>query len=97
MFVNILNLSLLFICILFIYFYTVKSSFLSALMVLEAMVLLSLVFLAYFTLSMSEGINIFLIVLTLSVVEACLGLTLLITYVKVFGNDFILVYSNTFN
>nr|BBA10496.1 NADH dehydrogenase subunit 4L [Zaptyx adulta] len=94
---NMLNLTLLLVVSLFIYFFTIKNSFLSPLMVLEAMVLVTLIFLACFTLTMTEGINVFFIVLTLIVCEACIGLTLLITFVKVFGNDYILVYSNCVN
>nr|BBA10043.1 NADH dehydrogenase subunit 4L [Zaptyx takarai] len=82
-------LILLLLLMLYLYFFTVSNSFLSSLMVLESMVLLLLILTALFSMNLSEGINMFLFVLTLSVCEATLGLTLLISLVKFKGNDLI--------
>nr|BBA10862.1 NADH dehydrogenase subunit 4L [Zaptyx polita] len=84
-----LSLLMLMLLILYLYLFTVFNSFLSTLMVLEAMVLIALIIISVFSFNLSEGINIFLIVLTLSVGEATLGLTLLISFVKFKGNDLI--------
>nr|BBA10217.1 NADH dehydrogenase subunit 4L [Zaptyx polita] len=84
-----LSLLMLMLIILYLYLFTVFNSFLSTLMVLEAMVLITLIIISVFSFNLSEGINIFLIVLTLSVCEATLGLTLLISFVKFKGNDLI--------
>nr|BBA10097.1 NADH dehydrogenase subunit 4L [Zaptyx stimpsoni] len=63
---------------------------LSALMVLEGMVLILLVFLAVMSYRVDEGLSMYLFVLTLSVCEASMGLTLLISLVKINSNDLIM-------
>nr|BBA10667.1 NADH dehydrogenase subunit 4L [Zaptyx cladoptyx] len=73
--------------ILYCCLFTIKSHFLSSLLTLEAMVLLLLLFTISFSFYLLESLSVFLFVLTLSVCEATMGLTLLISLVKSKGND----------
>nr|BBA10373.1 NADH dehydrogenase subunit 4L [Zaptyx oxypomatica] len=72
-----------------LYLFSIRSYFLSSLMVLQAMVLTLLLFAVIFSFCLLEGLGVFLFILTLSVCEAALGLTLLISLVKLNGNDLI--------
>nr|BBA10226.1 NADH dehydrogenase subunit 4L [Metazaptyx hachijoensis] len=91
---NLLNLSLILLVILHFYFFSVKKHLLSALLVLEAMVLMLLLLTFAFSFWMLEGLTMYMFVLTLSVVEAALGLTLLISYVKMSGSDMTKLYNS---
>nr|BBA10619.1 NADH dehydrogenase subunit 4L [Tyrannophaedusa iotaptyx] len=77
----------LLLVLLFLIFFMTKHSFLSSLLVLESMVLTTMVILI--SLFWVVGINLFMFVLllTLSVCEAGLGLSLLLSYIKTTGSD----------
>nr|BBA10784.1 NADH dehydrogenase subunit 4L [Zaptyx kosakai] len=87
--VKIMLLSYTFLLLLHIYLFSISSFYLSTLLTLEAMVLALLIFSVVFSFNLMESLSLFLIILTLSVCEASIGLTLLISLVKVQGNDFI--------
>nr|BBA10613.1 NADH dehydrogenase subunit 4L [Megalophaedusa kyotoensis] len=70
-------------------FFSVKNQFLSALLMLETLVLTSLIFLMFLLSVYSSDLWIFLLLLTFGVCEAGLGLGLLLTNLKVKGSDFI--------
>nr|BBA10514.1 NADH dehydrogenase subunit 4L [Zaptyx hirasei] len=78
--------------VLHLFIFKVSSHFLSALLVLEGMVLLCIIFLSATMSMVSEGMSVYLFFLTLSVAEASMGLSLLMGYVKVNGNDLIKNY-----
>nr|BBA10868.1 NADH dehydrogenase subunit 4L [Zaptyx yaeyamensis] len=84
---NLMTCSLLLLGALYIYFFSIKYRFLSALLVLEAMVLLLLIFTVALTFTMLDSLSLYFFVLTLSVSEAALGLALLISFGKFKGND----------
>nr|BBA10670.1 NADH dehydrogenase subunit 4L [Oligozaptyx hedleyi] len=92
-----LMLSISFFMLLSCHFflYSIYYHFLSALLVLESMVLKLLVFTVTFSFILLEGLMIYLFVLTLSVCEAALGLTLLISLKKMSGKDMITSSSPT--
>nr|BBA10337.1 NADH dehydrogenase subunit 4L [Tauphaedusa subaculus]BBA10358.1 NADH dehydrogenase subunit 4L [Tauphaedusa subaculus] len=75
--------------VLFLIFYNSKKHFLSSLLLLESMVLVLILTTLTITYISLEGLSFFLLVMTLSVVEASLALTLLISVSKFKGNDFI--------
>nr|BBA10793.1 NADH dehydrogenase subunit 4L [Reinia eastlakeana tayalis] len=65
----------------------VRSYYICALVVLKSKVLLSLVYILQASnMKMSNGVN-FIMVLTISVCEAALGLSLLLTFIKMNGSD----------
>nr|BBA10001.1 NADH dehydrogenase subunit 4L [Megalophaedusa surugensis] len=81
-----LCLSLLMVLLLVIFFST-KKSFLSSLLVLESMVLISLVLsISLFWLA-GNDLFLFVLLLTFVVCEAGLGLSLLLSYMKITGSD----------
>nr|BBA10406.1 NADH dehydrogenase subunit 4L [Hemiphaedusa aff. amoena RM-2016] len=86
-------LSMLMVFTSFLFFW-IKNQYLSALLILEALNLLALLFFIYFSLLFCEGISVFLMVMTLSVCEGALGLTLLLSVVKIHGNDMFSTYSS---
>nr|BBA10571.1 NADH dehydrogenase subunit 4L [Megalophaedusa puellaris] len=82
-------LSLLMVFLLLLFF-SYQSVYLNALLVLESMVLSSLV-LSLFLLSTSmNNLYIFMLLLTLGVCEAGLGLSLLMSYIKITGSSYIM-------
>nr|BBA10010.1 NADH dehydrogenase subunit 4L [Zaptyx daemonorum]BBA10673.1 NADH dehydrogenase subunit 4L [Zaptyx daemonorum] len=87
--INLLNFSLLLLVILHLYLFFIKTHLLSSLLVLEAMVLMLLMITVSFSFCVLEGLSLYLFVLTLSVCEAAIGLTLLISIVKFNGSDHI--------
>nr|BBA10799.1 NADH dehydrogenase subunit 4L [Zaptyx noviluna] len=87
--INFLIFSLAMMVVLHMYFYSVYSHLLSTLIILEAMVLFLLLFTVSYTMFNMEGLTIYLFTLTLSVCEASLGLSLLMSFVKMKGNDLI--------
>nr|BBA10787.1 NADH dehydrogenase subunit 4L [Zaptyx kanaganensis] len=95
--IKLLYLSYMLLMILNIYLFTISTFFLSTLLSLEAMVLNMLIFLGVFSYNLTEGLNMYLFILTLSVCEASIGLTLLISLVKVQGNDLIKSNMSMFN
>nr|BBA10238.1 NADH dehydrogenase subunit 4L [Zaptyx inversiluna] len=90
----IMYFSVIMLVVIHIYFYSIYSHLLSALMLLEAMVLFLLFFTVSFTINNLEGLTIYLFTLTLSVCEASLGLSLLMSMVKMKGNDLIKSHVN---
>nr|BBA10385.1 NADH dehydrogenase subunit 4L [Megalophaedusa subulina] len=86
---DVLVLSILLLAILL---FATQHHFLLCLLILECVVLVSLV-LTIFILNNSAGsLNIFILVLTLGVCEASLGLSLLVSYIKMNGSDKIKVF-----
>nr|BBA10106.1 NADH dehydrogenase subunit 4L [Megalophaedusa sugimotonis sugimotonis] len=75
---------------LILLFFSSQSLYLNALLILESVVLSSLV-LSLFILSASMGnLYIFMLLLTFGVCEAGLGLSLLMSYIKITGNNYIM-------
>nr|BBA10277.1 NADH dehydrogenase subunit 4L [Zaptyx tantilla] len=74
---------------LHIYLFCNFSRFLATLLSLEAMVLLLLIITISMSYTILESFSVYLFVLSLSVCEAALGLTLLVSLVKFKGNDMI--------
>nr|BBA10622.1 NADH dehydrogenase subunit 4L [Megalophaedusa albela] len=74
---------------LFILFMTSKNHYLSALILLESMVLTSLMLSIYVISNNVSNMWLFLLLLAFGVCEAGLGVSLLMTFVKITGSDFI--------
>nr|BBA10772.1 NADH dehydrogenase subunit 4L [Megalophaedusa hosayaka] len=88
-------ISLLFFLLLVIIsiLFTTKRQFMTALLILETLVLVSLV-LSLLILNMGDSsLFIFIMLLTLGVCEAALALGLLVSYIKLNGSDLIKVLS----
>nr|BBA10820.1 NADH dehydrogenase subunit 4L [Thaumatoptyx sp. RM-2016] len=83
---------LLLLLLLYLVFFSVSNHFLSSLIILESMVLILLLFSLCLVSTIMEGMAIYLWVLTLSVCEAAMGLTLLISLLKIQGSDTISNY-----
>nr|BBA10733.1 NADH dehydrogenase subunit 4L [Reinia hungerfordiana hungerfordiana] len=81
---------LLLIRMLFIHKY-----FMSTLLVLESVMVASLLITLNMSLMLNSGLSVFLILLTFIVCEAAMGLTLLLTYIKVHGSDYINAFSSS--
>nr|BBA10817.1 NADH dehydrogenase subunit 4L [Thaumatoptyx cf. diacoptyx RM-2016] len=79
----------LLLLILYLYIFSVQNHFLSILIILEAMLLILLSFSLGFSMTLMEGYSVYLWILTLSVCEAAIGLTLLISYMKLNGSDLV--------
>nr|BBA10844.1 NADH dehydrogenase subunit 4L [Megalophaedusa kuninoae] len=88
--------SLLFFVLLVVIsiFFTSKRQFLTALLVLETLVLVSLVLSLIFLSMAGISLFIFILLLTLGVCEAAMALGLLMNYIKLTGSDLINVYLN---
>nr|BBA10232.1 NADH dehydrogenase subunit 4L [Euphaedusa digonoptyx] len=84
-----LNLYSMLLLILQLVIFTTKKHFLQSLLVLEGMVLMLLISTLVVMFLLNEGLTFYLLVLTLSVCEASLGLTLLVSMMKINGNDYI--------
>nr|BBA10814.1 NADH dehydrogenase subunit 4L [Thaumatoptyx cf. aptyx RM-2016] len=82
--------------LLFLYLFSVQKHFLSILIILEAMVLLLLIFSLGFTSLLMNSMGIYLWLLTLSVCEAAMGLTLLVSVMKLNGSDMIFSSSSMY-
>nr|BBA10805.1 NADH dehydrogenase subunit 4L [Tauphaedusa stearnsii iriomotensis] len=91
--IYLLNIYTLLLMVFHVVFFNSKNHFLSSLLLMEGMVLISILI----TLSVSyialEGLTFFLLVLTFSGVEASFALTLLISFSKLNGNDVISSFS----
>nr|BBA10259.1 NADH dehydrogenase subunit 4L [Papilliphaedusa porphyrea] len=74
--------------IMFLFLLTKGKHFLVGLLMLEGMMLLSLLILLFVMHLQLGGVNSFLLVLALSVCEAALGLSVLLGFVKIWGNDY---------
>nr|BBA10244.1 NADH dehydrogenase subunit 4L [Stereophaedusa japonica] len=83
------NYLFLLMVLLFFFLYNTKGHFLRALLILEAMMLNALVISVLFLGSLQYEPFMFLFLLTFAVVEAGMGLSLLLTYMKVSGGDMI--------
>nr|BBA10727.1 NADH dehydrogenase subunit 4L [Zaptyx thaumatopoma] len=86
---NFMKISLLLLIITYMYLFTIRTHYLSSLLSLESMVLILLIFTIGLTTYLNESLSMFLFILTLSVCEAAIGLTLLVSFVKLKGNDLI--------
>nr|BBA10211.1 NADH dehydrogenase subunit 4L [Tauphaedusa tau]BBA10577.1 NADH dehydrogenase subunit 4L [Tauphaedusa tau] len=86
---SLLKMYTLMLLVLYVIFYNSKNHFLSSLLLMESMVLILILITLTITYITLEGLTFFLLVLTLSVVEASLALTLLVSLSKYKGNDFI--------
>nr|BBA10154.1 NADH dehydrogenase subunit 4L [Reinia hungerfordiana hungerfordiana] len=71
----------------------ISKYYMSTLLVLESVMVVSLMITLYLSMKIFLGISVFLILLTFIVCEAALGLTLLLTYIKVNGSDYINSFS----
>nr|BBA10637.1 NADH dehydrogenase subunit 4L [Megalophaedusa bilabrata] len=74
---------------LFFLFFLTKKLYLSALLVLESMVLTALVFCIFILAASSMSLYIFILLLTMAVCEAGLGLSVLMSYIKITGGNYI--------
>nr|BBA10841.1 NADH dehydrogenase subunit 4L [Zaptyx kotoshoensis] len=88
-------LMLLMLLLLYFSFFNVTKHYISSLMILESMVLVLILISLSMVLTLSEGLAIYMWVLTLSVCEAAMGLSLLMSLLKVNSNDY--VNSNMFS
>nr|BBA10706.1 NADH dehydrogenase subunit 4L [Megalophaedusa pinguis platyauchen] len=70
-------------------FILTNSRFLTALVILESMVLVSLILVLIWLVKSLSALNIFILLLTFGVCEASLALSLLLSYIKVCGNDIV--------
>nr|BBA10493.1 NADH dehydrogenase subunit 4L [Euphaedusa digonoptyx comes] len=75
-------------------FFKSKKHFMNALLCLEAMALILILSCLSLLYLIMDGYTFFLVLLTFSVIEASVALTLLISFGKIYGNDYI---STTFN
>nr|BBA10142.1 NADH dehydrogenase subunit 4L [Megalophaedusa pilsbryana] len=82
----ILSLLILFINVIF---FTVSDKYINALLVLEVAVLSALVFGLYALHMIQSSLTMIVVLLTLGVCEASLGLSLLIGYIKFNSSDYI--------
>nr|BBA10715.1 NADH dehydrogenase subunit 4L [Zaptyx sarissa] len=87
---NLCSVSLLLLALLFLYFFTSRYYLLSSLLVLESLVLMLLIFTITISFTMFGTLSMYLFVLTLSVSEAAIGLSLLVSYGKYKGSDLML-------
>nr|BBA10475.1 NADH dehydrogenase subunit 4L [Megalophaedusa hickonis fultoni] len=84
------NVYLFFLMVLlFIFFFNTKMHMLRALLILELMILNALMISMLLLGSMQYEPFMLLLLLTFAVVEAGMGLSLLLTYMKTTGNDMI--------
>nr|BBA10229.1 NADH dehydrogenase subunit 4L [Stereophaedusa ultima] len=83
------NFLFLLLVILLVFLFNTKMHMLRALLILEAMMLNALVISVLFLGSCQYEPNMFLLLLTFAVVEAGMGLSLLLTYMKTSGSDMI--------
>nr|BBA10463.1 NADH dehydrogenase subunit 4L [Zaptyx stimpsoni strictaluna] len=94
--INLLFFFIFMLMVTHLYFFSTFKHYLSALLSLEAMILVLLVFVLTINFMFIEGLGIYMFVLTLSVCEAAVGLTLLISVVKFKSNDLINNFSINF-
>nr|BBA10652.1 NADH dehydrogenase subunit 4L [Megalophaedusa awajiensis] len=84
MFLMLLFFSLL--LLLYWLFFSTTKHFLLAMLILESMVLISLVFILFILCSYESSYMVFILLMTLGVCEAGLGLSLLISIIKLSGS-----------
>nr|BBA10253.1 NADH dehydrogenase subunit 4L [Oospira splendens] len=77
----------LFLVVSSLLFWKNKSYFISSLLILENMMLISLLILIFLSINVLGEHGLFLLVLTFSVAEAALGLSILVGYIKINGNQ----------
>nr|BBA10409.1 NADH dehydrogenase subunit 4L [Megalophaedusa rex] len=84
----------LFLLVVFcmILIFSTKNHYLTALLLLEVMVLLTLVFSFFIMYTCVHSVYISIILLTTAVCEAALGVSLLMSYIKIIGSDAIKAY-----
>nr|BBA10250.1 NADH dehydrogenase subunit 4L [Selenophaedusa bavayi] len=82
---NLLWFLMILLGLLFFRFFSCKNHYLSAVIILESLVLVSLLWMIIYSVLILESSVVFLIFLTLSVVEAAIGLSLLLAYMKAYS------------
>nr|QNV11930.1 NADH dehydrogenase subunit 4L [Planorbarius corneus] len=81
--------SIFFICFL-VYSYLINSKYiLNSLIMLEAIMLMTMIFLIFSLSSVQESKYFFLVLLTFAACEAAIGLSLLVTFMRLRGNNFV--------
>nr|BBA10829.1 NADH dehydrogenase subunit 4L [Hemiphaedusa aff. magaensis RM-2016] len=92
--ISLSTFSLLFLILLMTYLFSITHYFLSSLLVLEAMTLVLLILSIFFCFNLMEGYSMYLITLTLMVCDASIGLTVLVSFVKIHSNDLVSTLSS---
>nr|BBA10760.1 NADH dehydrogenase subunit 4L [Megalophaedusa micropeas] len=83
---------LIYFLLLVAIFFNSKTHFISSLLILEAVVLVSLIISCFITSVVASSFSLWIVLLTLSVCEASLGLSLLVAMIKVKGSDLMKPY-----
>nr|BBA10424.1 NADH dehydrogenase subunit 4L [Megalophaedusa schmackeri] len=76
-------------------FLATKVRYLSALLLLESMVLVSLVFVLFILSMTASSLNLFILLLALAVCEAGLALSLLMSVIKISSSNLIHLYNSS--
>nr|YP_009462879.1 NADH dehydrogenase subunit 4L [Biomphalaria straminea]AUW35077.1 NADH dehydrogenase subunit 4L [Biomphalaria straminea] len=84
---SIFFMSLTFVCFLIFSYLFNKKYILSSLIILEAMMLMSMVFMIFSLNNLYESMYMFLMILTFAACEAALGLSLLVSFLRLRGNN----------
>nr|BBA10139.1 NADH dehydrogenase subunit 4L [Megalophaedusa ducalis] len=84
-----LYLLLLLLLLLASLFFSKKNHYLNMLIILEVMMMISLIVMLFILNVSFHNLSVFTLLLTLAVCEAGLGLSLLVTLVKITGSDYI--------
>nr|YP_001648715.1 NADH dehydrogenase subunit 4L [Biomphalaria tenagophila]ABO14135.1 NADH dehydrogenase subunit 4L [Biomphalaria tenagophila] len=79
-------MSLTFVCFLVFSYLINKKYILSSLILLEGMMLMSMVFMIFSLMSIYESMYMFLMILTFAACEAAIGLSLLVSFLRLRGN-----------
>nr|BBA10178.1 NADH dehydrogenase subunit 4L [Stereophaedusa cymatodes] len=83
------NFLFLLMVLLFLFLFNTKMNYLRAFLILEALMMNALVISVFVLSSIQINPFIFLLLLTFAVCEAGMGLSLLLTYIKMNGSDMI--------
>nr|AWK49511.1 NADH dehydrogenase subunit 4L [Biomphalaria glabrata] len=84
------HVSLLFVFFLVLCYLFNKKYILSSLIILEGMMLMSMVFMVFSLMSSYESMYMFLMVLTFAACEAAIGLSLLISFLRLRGSNMLI-------
>nr|YP_009498374.1 NADH dehydrogenase subunit 4L [Biomphalaria choanomphala]AWK49485.1 NADH dehydrogenase subunit 4L [Biomphalaria choanomphala] len=83
-------MSLMFVVFLIFSYLFNKKYILSSLIILEGMMLMSMVFMVFSLMSSYESMYMFLMVLTFAACEAAMGLSLLVSFLRLRGNNMLI-------
>nr|YP_009498361.1 NADH dehydrogenase subunit 4L [Biomphalaria sudanica]AWK49472.1 NADH dehydrogenase subunit 4L [Biomphalaria sudanica] len=83
-------MSLMFVVFLIISYLFNKKYILNSLIILEGMMLMSMVFMVFSLMSSYESMYMFLMVLTFAACEAAMGLSLLVSFLRLRGNNMLI-------